>query len=272
MDSSTLQQDFGPSWSSHLLAAIPFNPEVAIIENEAWKDEIHTRANAPPEPTSVDPNTNNITNTTISSSTSELAIIQHKAWKDQVQLRDNSAPPESTRNLNTDIHSKPELALSEHDAWTDHIHFREYAPAEPTRVDTLGWVEKAEQAKRTRHGLLTPPETPTRYEREYSEGSSEEEAETESEEADENMWLNAYTAEQWALIKYGAARARFRDEAVVQGGDGQGLQEIGKMIVLYVFLAVLLHGIYTHRNESQNSGGCQCQCCQSPGFGNATGN
>jgi hypothetical protein len=227
-----------------------------------------------PELTPTDHNTK--TNTT-SSSHSELAIIQHEAWKDRFQLRDNSAPPESTPanpNRNTTIHSHTELALSEHDAWTDHVHFRDYAPAEPTRADPLGWVEKAEQARRTRYGLLTPPETPTRYEMEYSKGSSgeEEETETESEEADEDRWFNAYTAEQWALIKYGAARARFRDKAVVQGGDEQGIQEIGKMIMFYVFLAVFLHGCYTHRNESRKQGGgCQCHCCQSPGFGNATG-
>jgi hypothetical protein len=137
-------------------------------------------------------------------------------------------------------------------------------------------VEKARHAERTRHGLLTPPETPTRYERRYNEGSSGEEEKTEtevdSEEADGDMWFNAYTAKQWALIKYGAVREGFRDEAVVQGSDEQGIQEIGKMIMFYVFLAVLLHGIYVHRNESQKQGrGCQCQCCRSPGLSNATG-
>jgi hypothetical protein len=46
MDSSTIQDDFGPSWSSHLPTTIPSNPDIAIIENEAWKDQAHTWANA----------------------------------------------------------------------------------------------------------------------------------------------------------------------------------------------------------------------------------
>jgi hypothetical protein len=223
------------------------------MESEAWKDQVNTRDNAPTESTSVGPNTN-----TTAFSTSEVAAIEHAAWKDYFHLRESSACTPADSNPNSAISSRPELAVMETDAWTDHIHFREYAPATPTLVDPLGWEEKAKQVERTRHGLLTPSETPRRYEREYSSDEEteveHEEVDVEVEETEEDAWFHAYTDEQWALVKYGA-RHRGRDEVKLDDGvDDQRIQELANMIMFCVFLAVLLHGIYVHWDESQKQG------------------
>ncbi|KAF1829257.1 hypothetical protein BDW02DRAFT_177469 [Decorospora gaudefroyi] len=54
MNYSTLESDFGPEWSDHLRTTIPSNPDLAILEQEAWKDQAQLHDRAQTEPTPVD--------------------------------------------------------------------------------------------------------------------------------------------------------------------------------------------------------------------------
>jgi hypothetical protein len=208
---STIQSDFAPSWSNSLNTTIPSNPELAIIEYETWKNEVYCRDNLPTEPTATESNLN------------------------------NTSPP------------SPELAIVENHAWKDQFYFREYAPTTPLSLDAPALWRKARQVEMAKQGVITPPPTPRKNEREYDEESSdEEETEDKDEEADADMWLSSYTDEQRALIKYGPRHGFWKEEGRLGVGNAeQQVEDFGKKIMFYVFLAVLLHGIYIHWNESQ---------------------
>jgi hypothetical protein len=249
--SSTIQSDFGPSWSNNLNTTIP-STELAIIENEAWRDQVHRRDTQPTEPVAVDL---------------------------------NPASP---------IRSSPELAIVEHKAWKDQVHIREYAPTTPTPLDAPGLWRKSRQAQMAKQKMMTPPPTPRRYEREYDESSGEEE-ETENEDEDgsnededgsnededgsnededgsnddEDGSNDDYRLqkERWAVINYEEYYNKLKQAQM----DDEQVRNNAKTIMFYVFLAVLLHGIWIHRNESQKSDNCQCDCGQRQGLGNATG-
>jgi hypothetical protein len=160
---ASLERDFGPEWSNGLSITIDFTPEMVIIEQEAWKDQVNLRSGAPDTPRPVDP------------------------WGLMNQENDNDGEKEK----------EEEEATEEDDLAYTHSHY----------------------------------------------------------------WLGEeYDLQHWALVRYNPNRQDIRYGNGLHLELGWDTQGVGKKIMLYVFLAVLLHGIWTHRNESNKSDACSCHC------------
>ena len=143
--------------------------------------------------------------------------------------------PEWSDRLRTSIPSNSELMSVEQEAWKDQAHMRDDNLADPRPVDP--WR------------LLTPPGTPGKEERDLREV------------ADDGFTLEKeYDPTQWALVKYDYNFDAFERVKAHQLRCSLETQSFAKKTVWYVFLAVLLHGIWTHWNESEKRGMCDCHC------------
>jgi hypothetical protein len=80
--------------------------------------------------------------------------------------------------------------------------------------------------------------------------------ETPGEEEDDKE----YDSAEWALIKYEYDYQSFERAKAHQLRTNLEAQNFAMKMVLYVLLAVLLHGIWTHWNESEKRGMCDCHC------------
>jgi len=143
--------------------------------------------------------------------------------------------PEWSDRLHTTIPSNSELMIVEQEAWKDQAHWRDNDSAAPRPVDP--WR------------LITPPGTPEKEE-EYLRAVAE----------DGFTLEQKYDATSWALVKYDYNFEVFERVKAHRSRCSLETQNFTKKIVCYVFLAVLLHGIWTHWNESEKRGTCDCHC------------
>jgi hypothetical protein len=139
--------------------------------------------------------------------------------------------PEWSNHLRSTIVSTLELIIVEQEAWKDQAHLRDNTLADPRPVDP--WR------------CLTPPGTPLGEEDEKGENID-----------DAVVLEEEHDPAEWALIKYEYDYQRFERAKAHQLRTSLDTQNFAMKIVLYVLLAVLLHGIWTHWNESEKHGTC----------------
>jgi len=143
--------------------------------------------------------------------------------------------PEWSDRLRTTIASNSELMIVEQEAWKDQAHWRNTDSVTPRPVDP--WR------------LITPPGTPRKG---YDDRR---------EDIDAGFVLDQeYNPTRWALVKYDYNFDAFERVKAHQLRCSLETQSFAKKTVWYVFLAVLLHGIWTHWNESEKRGMCDCHC------------
>jgi len=143
--------------------------------------------------------------------------------------------PEWSDRLRMNIVSNSELMIVEQEAWKDQAHMRDDNLADPRPVDP--WR------------LITPPGTPRK---EYDD---------QREDVDDGLrFEQEYEPTQWALVKFDYNFEAFKRVKAHQSRCSLETQSFAKKIVWYIFLAVLLHGIWTHLNESEKRGMCDCHC------------
>ena len=143
--------------------------------------------------------------------------------------------PEWSDRLRTTIPPNSELMIVEQEAWKDQAHWRDNDSGTPRPVDP--WR------------LITPPGTPRKG---YNDRR---------EDIDDGFVLEQeHDAASWALVKYDYNYEAFERVKAHQLRCSLETQSFAKKIVWYVFFAVLLHGIWTHWNESEKRGTCDCHC------------
>lgn len=96
---------------------------------------------------------------------------------------------------------------------------------------------------------MTPPGTPKEEEYDQREG------------IDDGFRLEQeYDLTQLALVQYDYNFQAFDRVKAHELRCSLETQAFAKRIVWYMFLAVLLHGIWTHGNDSEKRGRCDCHC------------
>jgi hypothetical protein len=182
----------------------------------------------------------------------QLHFTMKKALKSKDLVKDFG--PEWSRDLAKPLRADPYLVILEQEAWNDAVDDQDSTEEdeEETGDEEIDYEEEEVHRLRTpdsestsmkdAHGYLTPPSTPHKHE------LARRLRTIQLLDAPESVY-------QELLI--GARKEEKAEEIIVLEAENKEMA-FGTKVLLFVMMAVLLHGFWTHWNEADERNRCAC--------------